>query len=590
MASYGDTEVLSEYAGVPVLMRRHQDWQHGWIPSNLRVVSPEQIVGSDGLSRFRRDWTYLVARQDQVDHLESFGYRDVRAIGLPVCYLRIAEQEKKPGSLLAVPHHSATRTTSSLASHEKFAKRLLGLKGEFSEVSVLLNGMDFDTPVRACYEHHGLTVVRGALESDSSSLKRVVAQFCASEAVTSNHLGSAIPYAAQCGAKVSVIEGCFEVDQNYLWSNVLYRNCLPAARVVMTWESDWRAVSELAFLQLDPTESLPAVEWSSRELGLEHRLSPSAVTEVFENGEQSRSVQLALFARHLGILGNAVPVVARTLLRRALTLPLQVRKRVRKSLRKSQGLSLIRMASRRHQLRNTFSWALLKASRLKARPFHARHAATAFFVRPKSTDVENVLQHFVRDELGPLADFVSGCSLVLDVGAYCGYSSLRLRQLAPQALIVAVEPRWDHVSLLDRNVGDLLDFVVVHGALWTEGTQVTLAEASEGAWSTTTLSSEWGAATLERFVAPVVTWPDLENRFSGHGKRVFMKMDIEGAEANLFESYGAEMIAFCDVLAVEVHDWIPGVQERVFSRLSELSQVSQFDTFNAGEFTVIVRQ
>ncbi|MFA6440029.1 MAG: hypothetical protein WCX28_12015, partial [Bacteriovoracaceae bacterium] len=131
--SYGDNYVAARYCGYDTVPGHIAgEWQHGWIVSE-RNIHPEFVVGSDGLSRTRKQRRYYVARKDQQEYLQSQGYSDVIAIGLPILYVNKPNVERFPGSLLVMPVHSLSDTDEHW-NDEEYAQYIESIAHKFTQV------------------------------------------------------------------------------------------------------------------------------------------------------------------------------------------------------------------------------------------------------------------------------------------------------------------------------------------------------------------------------------------------------------------------------------------------------------------------
>lgn len=284
---YGDIETLSRYAGAPLVMPARYEWQHGWVPSAHPIVSPEAIVRTDGKSRFRRAQLYLVARQDHADVLESYDYPCVRAIGLPICYVREARTSRLRDSLLLVPSHSSSESRLPEDAYAEVLAAAAKYAGHYARLAVLIYGQDIGRPAIASFQKFGVQVLRGAEINDSSSLGRIAQMFQQYETVHSFSLGSNVAYAAHFGARISVSlpparEGLPEPARS-LFSSVYYRNCLACAWVAREFSRRAPENPDLQFLFREPPEAMTAKEWGSNEIGFNNRMSPDEVRELFSH-------------------------------------------------------------------------------------------------------------------------------------------------------------------------------------------------------------------------------------------------------------------------------------------------------------------
>lgn len=584
MDAYGDLTVLSGYAGSPVRLPKGAEWQHGWIPSTRDVNSPEQIIGSDGRSRFRKDATYFVARASQASRLRQFGYTSVEAIGLPILYVDdTLVPTRNHDAFLAVPHHSAIEHESALAGHDGFASYLAKNVNTLGPTTVLVHGIDWKMNIQHIYERRGLSVLRGALEANKQSLDYVARLFQSFGTVLSNELASPIAYAAYFGARVAVVHEPPKVDLGLLFANNFYRNCIEGAVSKLTWESDWRLSPDLEFLLQDPTGALPAQDWARFELGARHKLAPSEVRSRFAALDAETQAQKS-WRTSFGPSATITAKGAKSFGKRT------VRRLVKRFRKRCRPMSVVlEIAGPGERLRNAVSFVLGTALRRKQVFMRASKSARPFWVRLDATDLLNVEQHFLRDELGELADLIQEASLIIDAGAYCGYSVLRFRDLNSRAKVVALEPVRENFRMLVKNTAGLSAVHSLNVALWVDCEGVDVHEASEGAWSATVLEEHWSSDVSPEH-AQSVTWDELLEAYRSALPSTILKMDVEGAESRLFAEDGLQIVADCAACIIEVHDWYPGVAEQFFHALLEIHKKQPLEIYESGEFIIVRRQ
>jgi FkbM family methyltransferase len=138
---------------------------------------------------------------------------------------------------------------------------------------------------------------------------------------------------------------------------------------------------------------------------------------------------------------------------------------------------------------------------------------------------------------------------VLDAGAHVGvFTAMASRRVGPSGRLIAIEADPKNyaklLSTIHRN--QLENVVAVNAALWGSSGE-SLGLAGEG-----TMTSVTAAKTLKRGTVRSVTLDVVlsENGFSGLDKA---KVDIEGAEAEVFGARGNEAIEGVHRLAVEMH-------------------------------------
>jgi len=149
---------------------------------------------------------------------------------------------------------------------------------------------------------------------------------------------------------------------------------------------------------------------------------------------------------------------------------------------------------------------------------------------------------------------------ILDGGANVGYSSIFFAQRFPQALIIAVEPEATNFRLLCHNTAGYPNIRPVQKALWPRRTHLAIENVAgqPDAFRVTE------CPTVDACTIPTCTIDDLL-REAGAQQLDLLKLDVEGAEKELFEDPGRESwLAKTRAVIMEPHDWFkPGCTEAV---------------------------
>ncbi len=132
---------------------------------------------------------------------------------------------------------------------------------------------------------------------------------------------------------------------------------------------------------------------------------------------------------------------------------------------------------------------------------------------------------------------------IIDAGANIGASAIWFARTYPKAMVTAIEPHGGNFDLLIKNT-IALNVENVYGAVAAKSGKIRLFDPGEGEWGYRTGGSGPGlgevqAHTVEKLLAP--------------GDPFILKIDIEGGEADLFDS---DVFAKFPVLIIELHDWL----------------------------------
>jgi FkbM family methyltransferase len=156
-------------------------------------------------------------------------------------------------------------------------------------------------------------------------------------------------------------------------------------------------------------------------------------------------------------------------------------------------------------------------------------------------------QIFVENEYSQL-DRLKNVRFVIDCGANVGYSSTYFLSTHPQSFVIAVEPDGDNFDILTRNLRPYgKRSRAVQAAVWPDHEWLRFKDrgqrGNEWSYSVEQADQESGVKS--------VTIPDLIE-MSGFNRISILKIDIEGAELNLFKS-NIEWLELVDNLVIELH-------------------------------------
>lgn len=175
-------------------------------------------------------------------------------------------------------------------------------------------------------------------------------------------------------------------------------------------------------------------------------------------------------------------------------------------------------------------------------------------IRLGETDQEVFRKIFVRDEYGAVTP--PDVRTIVDAGANVGYSVLWFRRRYPEARIVALEPDPENFAVLAANCGHLPGVTLLQAALWGADGEVRIETRNREGRDL----RSWGrrTAALDLADAGTVPVPALSPRSvmerAGFSEIGLFKMDIEGAEKDVFEAPDASWLDQVGVLTAEFHD------------------------------------
>lgn len=173
----------------------------------------------------------------------------------------------------------------------------------------------------------------------------------------------------------------------------------------------------------------------------------------------------------------------------------------------------------------------------------------SIWIRPRSSDIRVAYELFAKRELAmqwPLSDQPK---TIIDGGANVGYASLAFRQRWPKVHILAIEPDSDNFAVLEKNCGNRKDIHRLQCGIW--GSACSLRVRSDSPRTAWGLQFEPVPAGSSDGIAayPMST---LIDRLPGQHCDL-LKLDIEGAEADVFLQEPLDWIDRVSVILIETH-------------------------------------
>ncbi len=167
--------------------------------------------------------------------------------------------------------------------------------------------------------------------------------------------------------------------------------------------------------------------------------------------------------------------------------------------------------------------------------------------RPTDSDIRSLLQVFGRQETR--VDIHPPPRSIIDGGANVGYASISFAIQYPEAIILAIEPGPTNASLARENLRPYHNTRVIQGGIWSHDSYLAFENPQALSWAFRTRevsSPEEGAIeshTLDTYAEQF-----------GMGQVDLIKLDIEGAEEQVFRDGAPACLAQTRVVIVEIHN------------------------------------
>jgi FkbM family methyltransferase len=209
---------------------------------------------------------------------------------------------------------------------------------------------------------------------------------------------------------------------------------------------------------------------------------------------------------------------------------------------------------------------------------HVPRLKHPIFLRAKTSDVIVFNQIFIDAEL----DFEvrNQPSRIVDAGANIGLASVYFASRFPNARIVALEVEQANFELLKRNTEHYPNITCLQKALWSGQKQLSIVNPTDEPWAFRVSEAVSGIETLSVMSLGV---SDMMQEFD-HQQIDLLKIDIEGAEKEIFQNGMDHWIGRVGMIAVELHDRIvPGCKKALEDGLSG----RDYRMLVSGEYTIV---
>lgn len=209
---------------------------------------------------------------------------------------------------------------------------------------------------------------------------------------------------------------------------------------------------------------------------------------------------------------------------------------------------------------------------------HTNQLAYPVKCRYGSSDFRVFRQIFLADQYRPV-QLSKDIKLVVDCGAYIGYSTAYFLTKCPDAHVIAIEPDGRNFELLRQNLEAYAGRITLfHAAIWSHQTRLKVIRNDYGEWSTQVVEcKENEQGDLDALDIPALLGA------CGYSTIDAMKIDIEGAEGVLFSRNYEAWIDRVNTFVIELHS---DCNKEIFLRALN---GRGFDISTSGELTIARR-
>jgi FkbM family methyltransferase len=205
--------------------------------------------------------------------------------------------------------------------------------------------------------------------------------------------------------------------------------------------------------------------------------------------------------------------------------------------------------------------------------------STPLFCRSCGPDKFNLMQTFWKRGLD--VDLQEAPRLIVDGGAYVGYTSLFLANRYPDARIIAIEPDVHNCRLFRQNCRFYPNIQLLQRAIWDKRTYLEIENPQDQSWEFRVRETSAGTSrSIQSITIPEIVALANEKPID------VLKLDIEGTEKRLFSSDITSWISNVNNIIIELHDrYVQGCSEALF----DVAEKYGFDVSQSGEYLVLKR-
>jgi len=168
---------------------------------------------------------------------------------------------------------------------------------------------------------------------------------------------------------------------------------------------------------------------------------------------------------------------------------------------------------------------------------------------------------------------------IIDLGANIGLSAVYFKTKYPGAQVIAVEPEINNYDLMVRNISGFKDVHSLCNAIWYEDKSLGIYDAGRGEYGFSVVQPQGNQVGI----TSGITITDIVKKYNLKSIDI-LKIDIEGAEKELFSYNYQEWLPKVKCIMIELHDGDhPGCTTAVFRAIAQ----RDFTLFCQGENVII---
>ena len=187
-------------------------------------------------------------------------------------------------------------------------------------------------------------------------------------------------------------------------------------------------------------------------------------------------------------------------------------------------------------------------------------------LRPRTSDLPTFDQVFLGLEYN--IDFTFQIERIIDAGGNIGLAAIYFANKYPNAKIISVEPEKDNFKMCLKNTKNYNNVTSMQKALSNNNDQeLYIKDSGLGSWAFTTVSKEDSLPESNKVLT--INIDEILNQNNWDSVDI-VKIDIEGAEKELFDSNYEGWIPKTKCIIIELHDRMKkGCSKTFFKTISQ---------------------
>ncbi|MGN6802740.1 MAG: FkbM family methyltransferase, partial [Ginsengibacter sp.] len=170
-------------------------------------------------------------------------------------------------------------------------------------------------------------------------------------------------------------------------------------------------------------------------------------------------------------------------------------------------------------------------------------------LRNFDTDVKTFFQIFYAKEYD--MEIINEPLFIIDCGANIGLSAVFFAIKYPKAKIIALEPDSENFKVLQSNTSSFPNVICLHKAVWSKNVLMEIIDMGTGNWGFQTVEATKTSANA----VEATTIDDMMATYRFNCIDI-LKIDIEGAEKELFRKNYENWLYKTKLITIELHDFL----------------------------------